>query len=111
MSKGLGKQQQRILDELDKRPVFYLDELAQTRSEQVSLNRAAWKLSDAGLIQLKRFYCGRQKNMIARPGAYIDRTAYDRAQWRQRYDQAHTIISVEQVTDRHPFNTKTGGEK
>lgn len=60
MSKGLGKQQKRILAALDKCPAFYLVELCNsgTRVEHVSLLRAAWKLCAARQIDIDRYWCG-----------------------------------------------------
>jgi hypothetical protein len=53
MSKGFGRQQDRILAALDKRPAFYLAELCEsgTCAEHVSLLRAASRLYDAGQIR------------------------------------------------------------
>jgi hypothetical protein len=60
MSKGPGKQQRRILATLEKVPCFYLAELSvgKPRAELVALNRAAWKLYDAGKIGIFGYMCG-----------------------------------------------------
>ena len=60
MSKGPGKQQRRILAALEKVPAFYLAELCEgkPRAELVALNRAAWKLYDAGEISIVSYISG-----------------------------------------------------
>lgn len=71
MSRGPGRQQRRILAALKKVPAFCLAELAggkyeqggdkwvpSTRSEKVSLLRAAPKLAASGKIKIKRYMHG-----------------------------------------------------
>ncbi len=107
MSKGLGKQQQRILDELNKRPVFYLAILATTHIEYSSLSRAAKKLHDAGLINKTFGY-----NDIVKYHSNADPTVIIyKAGPEQKYEELEKIISVGQAPSWKIVNTYKGGAK
>ena len=107
MSKGPGKQQKRILDELNKRPVFYLAILATTHTEYKSLSRAAKKLHDAGLINKTFGY-----NDIVKRHSNTDPTVIIyKAGPEQRYEVLEKILSVEQVPSWKIVNTYRGGAK
>jgi hypothetical protein len=81
MSRGPGRWQRAILDELHRREVFYLREVLpapSTRSEQLAVIRAAHRLASRGLIVVdverqhwKRAAWGAV--VVARPGVVIDR--------------------------------------
>jgi flagellar biosynthesis GTPase FlhF len=81
MSRGPGRWQQAILDELQRREVFYVREVlpaTHTRSDQLAVIRAAHRLASQGLIVVdverqhwKRTAWGAV--VVARPGVVIDR--------------------------------------
>jgi len=69
MSRGFGKVQRLILDELAQLPPGYGVIVAgETRSHSSSLRRAAWSLSDAGAVVLSvRLLESRHRLMAFRP--------------------------------------------
>jgi hypothetical protein len=71
MSKGLGRIQHLILNELNVRPCFYLVELLQgqdNEAEYQSLYRAFRRLLECGLVDCVRYMCGHEKVLVMRPG-------------------------------------------
>jgi hypothetical protein len=110
MSRGPGRWQRAILDELQRREVFYVRELLSedpSRSDRLAVIRAAHRLASYGLIAISagrrtwsplvRLRGGRLESLgaviVARPGVRIDRTelklAYVEratAAWRQWWD-------------------------
>jgi hypothetical protein len=90
MSRGPGRWQRAILDELQRREVFYVREVlpaTHTRSDQLALIRAAHRLVSRGLITISagrrgwstraRWAGDRLESLgaviVARPGVVIDR--------------------------------------
>lgn len=71
MSKGLGRKQRLILDELGKRPYFYLIDLVSanpTEAEYQALYRAFQGLWQRGLVGCVRYISGKYgKVLVIRP--------------------------------------------
>jgi hypothetical protein len=71
MSKGPGRRQRLILDELRRRERFYLADLLSagfSRAEYNALHRAALKLNDAGKCDVFVYMCGPRRVVCMRPG-------------------------------------------
>jgi hypothetical protein len=121
MSRGPGKWQRAILDEIQRREVFYVRELLpspQTRSDQLAVLRAAHRLAQAGKITINAGHWGWSTRarwtgerleslgavIVARPGVVIDRTelrlTYALAAWHDwlRWRDVH---QSEQVSDNN----------
>jgi len=97
MSKGPGKWQRMILEELERRRAFYVADLlpdGYSRSDYSALIRAAYKLLDAGRVELTRYMCwgsAGRKLAVSFPGV-----AFDRDELR---------LKVDKVTEGNIINT------
>ena len=100
MSKGFGKRQRQILSTLERYPDgFYLASLAGGDTANKSLNRAAYKLQDAGLIQIRKYSMGMhhvhyddQPKAFGGPKLMIQRTDADDGPSRETLEERfHSI--------------------